>query len=172
MKGMSRLFVCALVVALAGAASASLLWAQAEPDAQIVPFSDPSRPGKIEVELLSGAITVRGENRRDVAICVSSVASKSWRNAAPRVFGLGAESASSPVSVTVSAASADAAIATPAAALNKVAPMRRRRAWVRDSSLVAFMFLIFLISSAALRGRNQRCANPTSGRNAVNEMAD
>ena len=33
-----------------------------------MPFSDPSRPGKIEVELLSGAITVRGENRRDVAI--------------------------------------------------------------------------------------------------------
>jgi hypothetical protein len=68
MKGMPRLFACALVVALAGAASATRLWAQAEPDAQIVPFSDPSRPGKIEVELLSGAITVRGENRRDVAI--------------------------------------------------------------------------------------------------------
>jgi hypothetical protein len=68
MKGVPRLFVCAMAVALAGAVSGSLVWAQAEPDAQIVPFSDPSRPGKIEVELLSGAITVRGENRRDVAI--------------------------------------------------------------------------------------------------------
>ena len=75
-------------------------------------------------------------------------------------------------SVTVSAASADGAIATPIATLNIVAPTRRRRALVRDSSLVAFMFLIFLISSAALRGRNQRCTKPTSGRNAVNEMAD
>jgi hypothetical protein len=51
----------------------------------------------------------------------------------------------------VSAASADVVMATPTAALNKVAPMRRRSVRARDSSLVAFMFLIFLVSSAVLR---------------------
>jgi len=66
MKGVPRLFVCVMAVSLAGAASRSLL-AQNEPE-QVVPFSDPSRPGKVEAELLSGSITVRGENRRDVAI--------------------------------------------------------------------------------------------------------
>ena len=41
-------------------------------------------------------------------------------------------------------------MATPIVALNSVDPMRRRRARARDSSLVAFMFLIFLISPAVL----------------------
>src|SRR6266404_5299665 len=50
----------------------------------------------------------------------------------------------------MSAASADEAIATPIAALNNVAPMRRRRARARNSGLVAFIFLVFLISSAVL----------------------
>ena len=67
MKGVPRLLVCVMALALAGAASGSLLLAQNEAE-QIVPFSDPSRPGKVEVELLSGAITVRGEARKDVAI--------------------------------------------------------------------------------------------------------
>ena len=68
MKGDDRLLVCVMA---AGAVPAPrpdrLLSAQSEAE-QIVPFSDPSRPGKVEVELLSGGITVRGENRRDVAI--------------------------------------------------------------------------------------------------------
>ena len=38
----------------------------------MVPFSDPSRIGKIEVQTLSGSITVRGENRRDVAVVMRS----------------------------------------------------------------------------------------------------
>jgi hypothetical protein len=67
MKGVPRLVVCLMALALAGAASGALLLAQNDPE-HIVPFSDPSRPGKVEVELLSGAITVRGEARKDVAI--------------------------------------------------------------------------------------------------------
>jgi len=42
--------------------------AAAQDDTQIVPFSDPSRPGKVEASLLHGSIVVRGENRRDVAV--------------------------------------------------------------------------------------------------------
>jgi DUF4097 and DUF4098 domain-containing protein YvlB len=42
--------------------------ASAQDETQVVPFSDPSRIGKVEVQLLNGSITVRGENRRDVAV--------------------------------------------------------------------------------------------------------
>jgi hypothetical protein len=50
--------------------------AAAQQDEQVVPFSDPSRPGKVEIQLLnSGGITVRGENRRDVAVVMRSAPS-------------------------------------------------------------------------------------------------
>jgi hypothetical protein len=66
MKGSTRRIVCSAIVALlagfVGTAGAQ------QDDTQIVPFSDPSRPGKIEAHLLSGTITVRGENRRDVQV--------------------------------------------------------------------------------------------------------
>lgn len=42
--------------------------AQQEPDVLTVPFSDPSRPGTVQVETLSGSITVRGGARKDVQI--------------------------------------------------------------------------------------------------------
>jgi hypothetical protein len=48
--------------------------ASAQDDTQVVPFSDPSRIGKVEVELLSGSITVRGEDRRDVAVVIRTAA--------------------------------------------------------------------------------------------------
>ena len=54
----------AAVVLLAGFVTA----ASAQDETQVVPFSDPSRIGRIQVELLNGGITVRGENRRDVAV--------------------------------------------------------------------------------------------------------
>ena len=59
------IFGLAAVAALSG--GAPLLQAQSD-EAFVVPFSDPSRPGKVIVEVFSGGITVRGENRRDVAI--------------------------------------------------------------------------------------------------------
>jgi hypothetical protein len=54
-------------VALVGSAG-SLVIAQQDPEAVVVAFSDPARPGKVIVQLLSGGVTVRGENRRDVSI--------------------------------------------------------------------------------------------------------
>lgn len=54
----------AVLVLLAGLAGT----AAAQDETQVVPFSDPARIGKVEVQLLSGAITVRGENRRDVSV--------------------------------------------------------------------------------------------------------
>ena len=71
MKGSLRGRVCAAAVVLIGAGLATS--AGAQQDEQVVPFSDPSRPGKVEVSLInSGAITVRGENRRDVAVVMRS----------------------------------------------------------------------------------------------------
>jgi DUF4097 and DUF4098 domain-containing protein YvlB len=56
----------AMFVLLAGLAGT----AAAQDETQVVPFSDPARIGKVEVQLLSGGITVRGENRRDVSVAM------------------------------------------------------------------------------------------------------
>lgn len=66
MKGSIRNVVCAAAVVLLG--TGFVAPAAAQQDEQIIPFSDPSRPGKVEVSLIWGTITVRGENRRDVAV--------------------------------------------------------------------------------------------------------
>ena len=42
--------------------------AQQATDAITIPFSDPARPGAVRVSAQSGRITVRGSNRRDVAV--------------------------------------------------------------------------------------------------------
>ena len=63
---MKRTAYILLTVALAGAAS--MVIAQ-QPNEQVrVPFSDPSRPGTIDMSVLNGSITVKAENRADVAI--------------------------------------------------------------------------------------------------------
>ena len=74
MKVSKRAIACvAAGVLLAGFVTT----ASAQDETQVVPFSDPSRPGKIEVELLnSGGITVRGENRRDVAVVIRSASGR------------------------------------------------------------------------------------------------
>jgi hypothetical protein len=69
MRGTVRMMWCLAAVALLSGGAASTLVAQQD-DTQVIPLSDPSRPAKIEVHLLSGAITVRGENRRDVAVAM------------------------------------------------------------------------------------------------------
>jgi hypothetical protein len=59
-----RRWVPAAALLLGGLATA----AAAQDDPQIVPLSDPSRPATVDVRLLSGGITVRGENRRDIEV--------------------------------------------------------------------------------------------------------
>jgi DUF4097 and DUF4098 domain-containing protein YvlB len=70
MKGSTRVIAGAAAIVLLGAGFATT--ASAQDDTQVVPFSEPSRIGKVEVQLLSGSITVRGENRRDVAVVLRS----------------------------------------------------------------------------------------------------
>ena len=82
MKGSMRQIVCVAVVGLLGAGFVGHVGAQ-QNEEQIVPFSDPSRPGKVEAELLHGSITVRGENRRDVSVVMRGGAPVRERNDRP-----------------------------------------------------------------------------------------
>ena len=75
MKVSMRAIACASAIALLGAGFVTT--ASAQDETQVIPFSDPSRPGKIEVQLLnSGGITVRGENRRDVAVVIRTASGR------------------------------------------------------------------------------------------------
>lgn len=69
MNGSMRRGVFAAAVVLLGAGVLTPAVAQ---DEQVIPLSDPSRPAKVEASLLYGSITVRGENRRDVAVVIRS----------------------------------------------------------------------------------------------------
>src|SRR5262245_40921563 len=48
--------------------ASALVLGQTEPNRLTVPFSDPSRPGTVKVNVLEGNITVKGANRRDVSV--------------------------------------------------------------------------------------------------------
>jgi hypothetical protein len=63
MKILSKSLVCVAMLAIYGVATA-----QTGPDRTTVPFSDPSRPGELHVRLVSGSITVRGGDVKDVII--------------------------------------------------------------------------------------------------------
>lgn len=57
-----------LASALVGAAAFPLAQAST---AVTVPLSDPSRPATVRIEMLNGAMTIRGENRKDVLVTPS-----------------------------------------------------------------------------------------------------
>ena len=61
-----RHVVCGLVLVLGSMPLAARQ--QADVDRVTVPFGDPSRPGVIDISLVQGSITVRGANRKDVAV--------------------------------------------------------------------------------------------------------
>ena len=57
-------------------------------DQVTVPFSDPSRPGLIDVSLVHGSITVRGANRKDVRVTARPGADRPSRGLDPDATGL------------------------------------------------------------------------------------
>ena len=59
---------CAAAILVVSAGAATSLRGQDQAERVVVSFSDPSRPGTLNVQLLDGALTIRGTNRRDVAI--------------------------------------------------------------------------------------------------------
>ena len=61
---------------------------QADADRINVPLSDPSRPGVIDISLVQGSITVRGTNRKDVAVVARPEADRPSRRSDPDATGL------------------------------------------------------------------------------------
>ena len=59
---------CAAAIVVVSVGAATSLRGQNEAEHVVVSFSDPSRPGTLNVQLLDGGLTIRGTNRRDVAI--------------------------------------------------------------------------------------------------------
>src|SRR6185436_13648829 len=87
MKGSMRAIACAAAVVLLGAGFVTT--ASAQDETQVVPFSDPSRPGKVELHILNGGtITVHGENRRDVSVAIRGATLGRGRNERPAPPGM------------------------------------------------------------------------------------
>ena len=61
---------------------------QADADRVSVPLSDPSRPGVIDISLVHGSITVRGTNRKDVAVVARTETDRPSRRYDPDATGL------------------------------------------------------------------------------------
>jgi len=71
---MNRTAVCFAVVLLVTVAAATAAQQSNPDDAEnvVVPLSDPTRPGRLVVEILAGDITVRATSRKDVAVRASA----------------------------------------------------------------------------------------------------
>jgi Putative adhesin len=72
MKGMIRICNAALLCALLASSAVAQQPVQSTTDRIAVPFSDPERPGTLKVNLLDGAVTIKGSNRRDVLFVANS----------------------------------------------------------------------------------------------------
>ena len=74
----------AVTVAILCTAALAFAQGQAQPERLTVPFSDPGRIGKVEVDAFGGTITIRGTNRKDVLISSRSRGdSRRGRNTEP-----------------------------------------------------------------------------------------
>jgi hypothetical protein len=61
-----------LMLAAAAVGTGAAALAQTAPEQVVAPFSDPSRPGRLRVSLVTGGITVKAANRQDVLILARS----------------------------------------------------------------------------------------------------
>jgi hypothetical protein len=69
---MIRICNAALLCALLATSAVAQQPVQPATDRMTVPFSDPERAGTLKVNLLDGAITIKGSNRRDVLFVANS----------------------------------------------------------------------------------------------------
>ena len=81
-----RHLVCGLILVLASMPLAARR--QADVDRVSVPLSDPSRPALIDISLVQGSITVRGANRKDVAVVARPDPDRPSRRFDPDATGL------------------------------------------------------------------------------------
>jgi hypothetical protein len=81
-----RHVICGVILALSSMPLAARQ--QADVDRVTVPLSDPSRPGLIDISLVQGSITVRGANRKDVAVVARPDTDRQSRRSDPDATGL------------------------------------------------------------------------------------
>ena len=62
---MQKMWAVAFVAGVVGSVAAG---AQGQSERVTVPFSDPTRPGSLSVQLMDGSMTIRGTDRRDVLV--------------------------------------------------------------------------------------------------------
>jgi hypothetical protein len=72
MKGLIRICNAVLLCGLLVTSAVAEQPVQPTTDRVAVPFSDPERPGTLKVNLLDGAVTIKGSNRRDVLFVANS----------------------------------------------------------------------------------------------------
>lgn len=72
MKGMIPICNATLLCSLLASTAVAQQPVQPTPDRMTVPFSDAERPGTLKVNLLDGAVTIKGSNRRDVLFVANS----------------------------------------------------------------------------------------------------
>jgi len=72
---MKRIYLAGLITAAFLLTQSSCLWAQDNPIT--VQFSDPNRPGTVKVNVMSGDLTVKAHNGKDVIITTTSKSSRS-----------------------------------------------------------------------------------------------
>ena len=72
MKGTIRICSAAVLCSLLTSVAVAQQAVQPTSDRVTVPFSDPERPGTLKVNLLDGAVTIKGSNRRDVLFVANS----------------------------------------------------------------------------------------------------
>jgi hypothetical protein len=86
MNKIPAIFVIAMTAVIAVSATVS---AQQQPAADkfSVPFSDPGRPGRLNASVMTGSITVRGYNGREVVITSSARSGRRSNRSAPAEAG-------------------------------------------------------------------------------------
>ena len=90
-KHMKTMFGPAAVAAAstcAWVAAGSLLLAQSEPNRLTIPFSDPSRPGTVRVNVFRGGITVKVWSGREVVVTTEARPRESRAQPLPEAVGL------------------------------------------------------------------------------------
>ncbi len=75
--------------------------AQDQPEHATVPFSDPSRIGTISVRLMSGSLTIRGADRRDVSVTADRATDRGRRDRTPSGDATGLRRLTSPAGLVV-----------------------------------------------------------------------
>ena len=89
MKRVQAIFLITMAIVIAGGISTAANEPEqtANPDRFSVPFTDPARPGQVRASLMTGSITVKGYNGREVVVTSTARASRGRQRQTPAEAG-------------------------------------------------------------------------------------